>query len=203
MPFQGHPSGRPPRATHNQTILQVRRWFLTDSKLTERARARFIHIHLIAFLFQSGRQFVIATPRICSFRHTWQSFGRRSGVQWFTSDARIALHARICRVMLMDDSSGVGQLRSISWIAGSLKPCTHYLALAMHLVSVSFQRRTRREEITRSRCFFSDHIRLRGVHDGHRLEIEYSLPFGFDCFRKLCLLFGRKVVPRHPGVPWT
>ena len=33
--------------------------------------------------------------------------------------------------------------------------------------------------------FCSDHIRLRGIHDGHRLEIEYSLPFGFDCFRHL------------------
>ena len=62
--------------------------------------------------------------------------------------------ARICSVMLMDDSSGVGQLRSISWMSGSPKPCTHNLALALYRVSVSFQRRTRREEITRSRCFF-------------------------------------------------
>ena len=61
--------------------------------------------------------------------------------------------ARICSVMVMDDSSGVGQLRSISWMSGSLKPCTHHLALALYPVSVSFQRRTRREEITRSRCF--------------------------------------------------
>ena len=62
--------------------------------------------------------------------------------------------ARICSVMLMDDSSGVGQLRSISWISGSLKPCTHHLALALRTqVSVSFQRRTRREEITLSLCF--------------------------------------------------
>ena len=58
--------------------------------------------------------------------------------------------ARICSVMLMDDSSGVGQLRSISWTSGSLKPCTHQLALALHPVSVSFQRRTRREKITLS-----------------------------------------------------
>ena len=61
--------------------------------------------------------------------------------------------ARICSVMLMDDSSGVGQLRSISWMSGSLKPCTHHLALASYPVSVSFQRRTRREEITLSLCF--------------------------------------------------
>ena len=52
--------------------------------------------------------------------------------------------------------------------------------------------------------FFSEHIRLRGVHDGHRLTIEYSLPFGFDCFRKLRLLFGRKVFPGYlVGVPST
>ena len=31
-----------------------------------------------------------------------------------------AIDARICSVILMDDSSGVGQLRSISWISGSL-----------------------------------------------------------------------------------
>ena len=50
--------------------------------------------------------------------------------------------------------------------------------------------------------FFSDHIRLRGIYDGRCLEIEYSLPFGFDCFRKLRLLFGRKVFPGyHIGVP--
>ena len=52
--------------------------------------------------------------------------------------------------------------------------------------------------------FLSYHIRLHGVYDCHRLEIEYSLPFCFDCFRKLRLLFGRKVVPRYlVGVPST
>ena len=52
--------------------------------------------------------------------------------------------------------------------------------------------------------FFSDRLSLRGIYDGHRLEIEYSLPFGFDCFRKLRLLFGRNVVPRYlVGVPST
>ena len=51
---------------------------------------------------------------------------------------------------------------------------------------------------------FSDHIRLRGVYDGHRLEIGYSLPFGFVFFRKLRLLFGRKVFPGYlVGVPST
>ena len=50
--------------------------------------------------------------------------------------------------------------------------------------------------------FVSYHIRLNGVYDGHRLEIEHSLPFGFDCFRKLRLLFGRKVskIPRRRSV---
>ena len=61
--------------------------------------------------------------------------------------------AWICSVMLMGGSSGVGQLRSISCMSGSLNPCTHHLALALYPVSVSFQRRTRREESTRSRCF--------------------------------------------------
>ena len=55
--------------------------------------------------------------------------------------------------MLMDDRSGVGQLRKIPWMSGSLKPCTHHLALALYPVSDSFQRRTRREEITLSLCF--------------------------------------------------
>ena len=105
--------------------------------------------------------------------------------------------------MLMDDSSGVGQLRSISWMSRSLKPCTHLLALALHPVSVSFQRRSRREEITRSRCFSL--ITSACVESlCHRLELEYSLPFDFDCFRKLRLLFGRKVVPGYlVGVPST
>ena len=52
--------------------------------------------------------------------------------------------------------------------------------------------------------FFSDHVRLRGIYDCHSLEIEYSLPFGFDCFRKLRLLFVRQVVPGYlVGVPST
>ena len=113
-----------------------------------------------------------------------------------------AVDARICSVMLMDDSSGVWttalslvDVRILETMcAPSLWPCIR---------CVSFQRRTRRE-ITRSRCFFSDHIRLRGVYNCHRLEIKCSLPFRFDCFRKLRLLFGRKVVPRYlVGVPST
>ena len=38
-------------------------------------------------------------------------------------------------------------------MSGSSKPCTHHLALALYPVSVSFQRRTKREEITLSLCF--------------------------------------------------
>ena len=100
--------------------------------------------------------------------------------------------ARICRVMLMDDSSGVGQLRSISWMSGSLKPCTHHVSGVCLLPAQDKARGDHSFTV-----FFSDPIRLRGVYDGHRLETGYSLPFGFDCFRKLRLLFGRKVV--FPG----
>ena len=98
--------------------------------------------------------------------------------------------ARSCSVTLMNDSSGVGQPRSISCVSGSLNPCTHHLASALYPVSVSFQRRTKARGDQPFTVFFSDHIRLRGFYDGHRLEIEYSLPFGFDCFRKLRLLSG-------------
>ena len=110
--------------------------------------------------------------------------------------------ARICSVMLMDDSSGVGQLRSISWISGSLKPCKHHLALALHPSVCLLPAKDQARGDQSFTVFFSDHIRLRGIYDGHCLEIEYSLPFGFDCFRKLRLLFGRKVFPGyHIGVP--
>ena len=52
--------------------------------------------------------------------------------------------------------------------------------------------------------FFSDHVRLRGIYVRHRLEIEHSLPFGFECFRKLRSLLGRKMVlPYFVGVPST
>ena len=109
---------------------------------------------------------------------------------------------RMCSVLLLDDNSGVGQLRSISWISGSLKPCKHQLALALYPVSVSFQRRKRSRGNHSFALFFSDHICLRGIYDRHSLEIKYSLLFGFECFRKMRLLFGRKVVPRYlVGVP--
>ena len=39
--------------------------------------------------------------------------------------------ARICNVTLIDDKFEVGQLRSISWMSGSLKQCAHHLALAL------------------------------------------------------------------------
>ena len=113
-------------------------------------------------------------------------------VNAFSPSAKVpsdVVHVRICSVLLMDDSSGVGQLRSISWVSGSLKPC----------LLPALDKSGGDHPFT---VFFSDHIRLRGVYDGHRLQIEYSLPFGFDCFRKLRMLFGRKVFPGHlVGVP--
>ena len=109
--------------------------------------------------------------------------------------------ARICSVMLMDDSSGVGQLRSISWMSGSWKPCTHHLALALHPVSVSFQRRTKREEITRSRCFsLITYVCTETMMVTASKKVLLAILF--DCFRKLHLLFDRKAVPRYlVGVP--
>ena len=95
--------------------------------------------------------------------------------------------ARICSVMLMDDSSGVGELRSISWMSRILE--TVHAPSGLGLVSgvclLPAQNKARRDHPFT--VFFSDHIRLRGSYDCHRLEIEYSLPFGFDCFRKLRL----------------
>ena len=50
--------------------------------------------------------------------------------------------------------------------------------------------------------FFADHIRLRGIYDGHRLGNRVLLAIRFDCFRKLHLLFGRTVFPGYlVGVP--
>ena len=107
--------------------------------------------------------------------------------------------ARICSVMLMDDSSGVGQLRSISWMSGFLKPCTHHLALALYPVSVSSQRRTRREEITHSLCFSLITSACVESMMVKSLEIEYSLPFGFHCFQKLRQKGGSRI-PRRRSV---
>ena len=39
--------------------------------------------------------------------------------------------ARIYDVTLIDDKSAFGQLRSISWMSGSLKQCAHHLPLAL------------------------------------------------------------------------
>ena len=153
----------------------IDRWFLTDSKFTE--KARFIYVHLVAFLFQLGDirdrhpDMPLTSPDISrsnrisapsgtpgnpsgggvAYSGSFRTLGSRC-MNAFSPSVNVpseAVDARICSVMLMDDSSGVGQLRSISWISGSLKPCTHF---ALHPVSVSFQCRTRREEITRSCC---------------------------------------------------
>ena len=104
--------------------------------------------------------------------------------------------ARICCVMLMDDSPGVGQLRSISWMSGSLEGLVPSVCLL-----------PAKDKARGDNAFtlpFSDRHSLRGIYDCHSLEIEYSLPFGSDCFRKLRLLFGRKVFPGYlVGVPST
>ena len=116
----------------------------------------------------------------------------------FSPSAKVpsdVVDARICSVMLMDDSSGVGQLRSISWMSGSLRPCTHHLALALYPVSVSFQRRTRREEITLSLCFSL--ITSACVESMMVTALKSS-------FRLVSLLFGRKAFPGYlVGVPST
>ena len=68
--------------------------------------------------------------------------------------------ARICSVMLMDDSSGVWQVRSISWMSGSLKPCTHQLSLAFvtSICLLPAQDKSRGDHSVA--LFFSDHTRL-------------------------------------------
>ena len=97
--------------------------------------------------------------------------------------------------MLMDDSSGVGQLRSISWISGSLKPCTHHRAFASVSSVCLLPAQNKARGDYSFTLFFSDHIRLRGIYDRHSLEIEHPLPFGFDCFQKLRSVLGRKLIP--------
>ena len=107
----------------------------------------------------------------------------------------------VVSAMLMDDKSGFGQLRSISWMSGSLKTvhAPSCLGLLPSVCLLPAKDKARRDHPFT--VFFSDHIRLRGVYDGHRLEIENSLPFGFDCFR---FLFGRKVFRGYlVGVPST
>ena len=114
------------------------------------------------------------------------------------------VEARICTVMLMEDSSGVGQLRSISWDVRILEPVHAPSGLGLVPSVCLLPAEDKASGDHSFTLFFFGHIRLRGIYDGHRLEIEYCLPFGFDCFRKLRLLFGRKVVPRYlVGVPST
>ena len=125
----------------------------------------------------------------------------------FSPSAKVpsdVVDARFCSVMLTDDSSGVGQLRSISWMSGSLKTvhAPSGLGLVPSVCLLPAKDKARGDHPFT--VFFSDHIRMRGVYDGHRLEIECSLPFGFDCFRKLRSVLGRKVFPAYlVGVPST
>ena len=105
--------------------------------------------------------------------------------------------ARICSVMLMDDNSGVGQRRSISWMSRSFEAmhAPSGLGLVASICLLPSQSKARGDHSVT--LFLSDHACLRGINDRHSLEIEYSLPFGFNCFRELRSLFGRKVVPRY------
>ena len=117
--------------------------------------AVFTKNHLVAILFQLGDDSRHATDQPihlavqtnqCSLRYTWQPFGRRSCVQWssrtlgspcmnaFSPSAKVpseVVDTTIWSVMLMDDNSGGGHLRSISWMSGSLRPCTHHLVLGL------------------------------------------------------------------------
>ena len=99
------------------------------------------------------------STRIGAPSSTRQLFGRRGDIPRFVSGTQVALHdspsaevpsgevdASICSVILMGDTSDSGQLCSTSWMSRSLKP-----------VSVSFQRRSRRQAITRVHVFFKSH----------------------------------------------
>ena len=106
--------------------------------------------------------------------------------------------------MLMDDSSGVGQLRSNLMDVRILKTVHAPSGLGLVPCVCLLPGQDKSGGDHPFTVFFSDHIRLRGVYDGHRLEIEYFLPFGLDCVRKLRLFFGRKVFPAYlVGVPST
>ena len=112
--------------------------------------------------------------------------------------------ARICSVMLMDDSSGVWAT-ALNLVYIRILETVHApsgLRLVPSVCLLPTQNKARGYHTFT--MFFSYHIRLHGVYDGHRLKIDYSLPFGFECFRKLHSFFGRKVVPRYlVGVPST
>ena len=71
-------------------------------------------------------------------------------------------------------------------------------------MSVSFQRKTSREEITRPRCLSLINSACVGSVIVTALKSSTPCHFGFDCFRKLRFLIGRRMVPRHVvGVPST
>ena len=189
--------------TTNKQTLQVRASLHRPlvphghSKRTEKGKA---HVRSSRSLPLSiGKQFVIATPTCHRPAHTPRGpvgsvlpqvhLATLREAEWRTV---VHLERSDHRRQVMDDSSGVGQLRSISWMSGSLKPCTQHLALALYPV----------QEITISRCFSLITSACVESMMVTALKIGHSLPFGFDCFRKLRLLFCRKVVPRYlVGVP--
>ena len=98
--------------------------------------------------------------------------------------------------MLMDDSSGVGQAALLVYIR-IFEPVRALSGLGLVSGVCLLPTQNKARGYHPFTVFFSDHIRLHGIYDCHRLEIEYSLTFGFGCFRKLRLLFGRKVVPGY------
>ena len=109
-----------------------------------------------------------AKPNQRPFWHVRLPFWWRINIYWFSSHARISLcegflagqgsfglvGGRICIIILMDVTSGVGQLHSSSWTSGSFNPRTHNHVFAMCPLPVCFQRKTSLEEITLD-CFSS------------------------------------------------
>ena len=86
---------------------------------------------------------------------------------------------RICNVMLVDDNSGVGQLRSITGILEAVHAPSG-LGLVTCVCLLPAQEKSRRNYSVA--LFLSYHVRLRGVDDRHSLEVEHQLPLCFDRF---------------------
>ena len=146
-------------------------------------------------------------------------FGRQNGVQWFISNARIALHE--CLLPVGQRPLGSGRRQDLQCNVDGRQ--LWRWATALNLVGVPifetmhapsgfglvssvclFPAENKARGDNAFTLFFSDRLSLRGIYDGHRLEIEYSLPFGFDCFQNLRSLFDRQVVPGYlVGVPST
>ena len=91
----------------------------------------------------------------------------------------------------MDDNSGVGQLRSI--VNVRVLETTHApsgLGLVTCVCLLPALNKARGNHSVA--LFFSNDVRKRGIFYRHRLEVEYSLPFVFDCFREMRSLIAQK-----------